>query len=61
MEQILYYFFNFKLIAPYLPQILKGFELTLEMGVATVVGGTLLGLRAGDAGGQARPDKEGAV
>lgn len=44
MEQILYYFFNFKLIAPYLPQILKGFELTLEMGVATVVGGTLLGL-----------------
>ncbi|MDE2394456.1 MAG: amino acid ABC transporter permease [Burkholderiales bacterium] len=44
MEKILFYFFNFELVGPYLPQILQGFLLTLEMGVLTVVCGTALGL-----------------
>ena len=44
MEQILYYFFNWTLISPYLPEILQGFWVTLQMAVMTVVLGTALGL-----------------
>jgi len=44
MDQILYYFFNWPLISPYLPEILQGFLVTLEMAVLTVVAGTVLGL-----------------
>lgn len=44
MEKISYYFFNFELIRPYLPQLWSGFLLTLGMAVATVVFGIVLGL-----------------
>ncbi len=44
MDKILYYFFNFDLIRPYLPAILRGFWITLEMAVLTVVCGIVLGL-----------------
>ncbi|MBP9736067.1 MAG: amino acid ABC transporter permease [Rhodoferax sp.] len=44
MEKISYYFFNFELIRPYLPQLWSGFLLTLGMAVATVVSGIALGL-----------------
>ncbi|WP_394063620.1 amino acid ABC transporter permease [Alcaligenes sp. WGS1538] len=44
MEQILYYFFNWTLISPYLPEILQGFWVTLQMAVLTVLFGTALGL-----------------
>lgn len=44
MEQILYYFFNWTLISPCLPEILQGFWVTLQMAVMTVVLGTALGL-----------------
>lgn len=44
MEKISYYFFNFELIRPYLPQLWSGFLLTLGMAVATVISGIALGL-----------------
>lgn len=44
MEKILYYFFNWTLISPHLPEIMQGFWVTLQMAVMTVVLGTLLGL-----------------
>lgn len=44
MEKILYYFFNVPLISPYIPAILKGFVVTLEMSVLTVLIGIALGL-----------------
>lgn len=44
MEKISYYFFNFELIRPYLPQLWSGFLLTLGMALATVVFGIVLGL-----------------
>ncbi len=44
MEKITYYFFNFELIQPYLPQLWSGFLLTLAMAVSTVVTGIALGL-----------------
>lgn len=44
MEKIFYYFFNWPLISPHLPAILKGFWVTLEMAVLTVICGTILGL-----------------
>lgn len=44
MENILYYFFNVPLISPYIPAILKGFVVTLEMSVLTVLIGIALGL-----------------
>lgn len=43
MEKISYYFFNFELIRPYLPQLWNGFLLTLGMAVATVISGIALG------------------
>ncbi len=44
MEKILYYFFNWTLISPHLPEIMQGFWVTLQMAVMTVVLGTVLGL-----------------
>lgn len=44
MEKILYYFFNWTLISPHLPEIMQGFWVTLQMAVMTVVLGTALGL-----------------
>lgn len=44
MEEILYYFFNIPLISPHIPAILKGFLVTLEMAVLTVLIGIALGL-----------------
>lgn len=44
MDQILYYFFNWTLISPHLPEIMQGFWVTLQMAVMTVVLGTVLGL-----------------
>ena len=44
MEKILYYFFNWTLISPHLPEIMQGFWMTLQMAVMTVVLGTVLGL-----------------
>lgn len=44
MEKIAYYFFNVQLISPHLPAILKGFLITLEMALYTVVIGIVLGL-----------------
>lgn len=44
MDQIIYYFFNFELIKPYLPEILTGFLITLQMAVLTVIFGVALGL-----------------
>lgn len=44
MDQILYYFFNIPLISPHIPAILKGFLVTLEMAVLTVLIGIALGL-----------------
>lgn len=44
MEKILYYFFNFPLISPHIPAILKGFLVTLEMAVLTVLIGIAFGL-----------------
>ena len=42
MDQIIYYFFNWTLISPYLPEIMQGFWVTLQMAVMTVVLGTVL-------------------
>lgn len=44
MEKILYYFFNIPLISPHIPAILKGFLVTLEMAILTVLIGIALGL-----------------
>ncbi|XOT96477.1 amino acid ABC transporter permease [Alcaligenes pakistanensis] len=44
MEKIVYYFFNWTLISPHLPEIMQGFWVTLQMAVMTVVLGTVLGL-----------------
>ena len=44
MEKIFYYFFNWTLISPHLPEIMQGFWVTLQMAVMTVVLGTALGL-----------------
>lgn len=44
MDQISYYFFNFELIRPYLPQLRSGFLLTLGLALATVFSGITLGL-----------------
>ncbi len=44
MDQIFRYFFNFSLLAAYWPDILKGFLVTIEMSVLTVVIGIPLGL-----------------
>lgn len=44
MDQIIRYFFNFSLLAPYWPDILRGFGLTVAMSVLTVVIGIPLGL-----------------
>lgn len=44
MDQIIRYFFDFSLLAPYWPDILRGFGLTVAMSVLTVVIGIPLGL-----------------
>ncbi|EKU28550.1 polar amino acid ABC transporter inner membrane subunit [Alcaligenes sp. HPC1271] len=44
MDQIVYYFFNWTLISPHLPEIMQGFWVTLQMAVMTVILGTVLGL-----------------
>lgn len=44
MEKILYYFFNWPLIAPHLPAMLKGFVVTLQMAALTIAFGLTLGL-----------------
>jgi len=44
LDQIFRYFFNFSLLAAYWPDILKGFLVTIEMSVLTVVIGIPLGL-----------------
>ncbi len=44
MEKILYYFFNWPLIAPHLPAMLKGFAVTLQMAALTIAFGLTLGL-----------------
>jgi len=44
MDQIIRYFFDFSLIAPYWPDILRGFSLTVVMSVLTVLIGIPLGL-----------------
>ncbi len=44
MDQIIRYFFNFPLLAAYWPDILKGFLITIEMSVLTIVIGIPLGL-----------------
>ena len=44
MDKISYYFFNFELIRPYLPQLWSGFMLTVGMALATVFSGIVLGL-----------------
>lgn len=44
MDQILRYFFDFGLLAPYWPEILRGFGLTVAMSVLTVLIGIPLGL-----------------
>jgi L-cystine transport system permease protein len=44
MDQIIRYFFDFQLMAAYWPDILKGFLITIEMSVLTVVVGIPLGL-----------------
>lgn len=44
MEQIVRYFFNFSLLADYWPEILRGFLVTIEMSVLTVIIGIPLGL-----------------
>lgn len=44
MDQILRYFFDFSLLAPYWPEILRGFGLTVAMSILTVLIGIPLGL-----------------
>ena len=44
MDQIVYYFFNWTLISPHLPEIMQGFWVTMQMAVMTVILGTVLGL-----------------
>lgn len=44
MDQIVRYFFDFSLIAPYWPDILRGFGYTVAMSVLTVLIGIPLGL-----------------
>jgi len=44
MDQIVRYFFDFPLMADYWPDILRGFLITVEMSVLTVVVGIPLGL-----------------
>lgn len=44
MERIAQYFFNWKLVEPYLPDMLRGLYLTLQMAAVTIVLGLLLGL-----------------
>ena len=44
MHQIIYYFFNFGLMSQYWPDILRGFLITIEMSILTVVIGIPLGL-----------------
>lgn len=44
MDQIIQYFFNFGLMEQYWPDILRGFLITIEMSILTVVLGIPLGL-----------------
>jgi polar amino acid transport system permease protein len=44
MDQIIHYFFNFGLMSQYWPDILRGFLITVEMSILTVVIGIPLGL-----------------
>jgi polar amino acid transport system permease protein len=44
MDQIIHYFFNFGLMSQYWPDILRGFLITIEMSILTVVIGIPLGL-----------------
>jgi polar amino acid transport system permease protein len=44
MEQILYYYFNLRVMARYLPSMMEGFLVTLSMAALVVVFGILLGL-----------------
>ncbi len=44
MEELLYYFFNLEVIGRYLPQLLQGLLVTIEMAVLIIIAGLLLGL-----------------
>ena len=44
MDEILRYFFDFRLLAPYWPDILRGFLVTVKMSVLTIIIGIPLGL-----------------
>lgn len=44
MDQIIRYFFDFSLLSTYWPDILKGFLITIEMSILTIVIGIPLGL-----------------
>ena len=44
MDQIVRYFFDFSLMSAYWPDILRGFLITVEMSILTIVIGIPLGL-----------------
>lgn len=44
MKELLYYFFNLEVIGRYLPQLLQGLLVTIEMAVLIIIAGLLLGL-----------------
>ena len=44
MKELLYYFFNLEVIGRYLPQLLQGLLVTIEMAMLIIIAGLLLGL-----------------